>query len=215
MIISKKLKKKLPILFFLIWLFVIVIALSINGQKIENTNGYFEPQVLSVSNEYTVKADVETDTKIIYKDVRAYILDQYFLAHQSPLYLYGEKMVEACDYYNGPKDCTILAAIARNESYLCNYKGSLEMKNCWGFGGGGEHRRTFSDFTEAIYKITDVLVNQYGKRYIEDPVLMQDTFCGSEPGCEKWGENIKYFTKEINDFGLALGLKSILSYREN
>lgn len=153
-------------------------------------------------------------SKLNYQDKRAYIIDQYFLKNQSPLYLQGNNIVEACINFNAPKDCTIIAAIAKNETDLCNYYNSFEMKNCWGFGGGGVHRRTFNSFEEAIFTITDVLVNQYGNRYIIDPTLMQSTFCGSEPGCENWGSKIKYFVNEIDTFGKNLGLGSILDYRK-
>lgn len=153
-------------------------------------------------------------SQINYQDKRAYILDQYFLKNQSPLYLQGSNIVEGCEKFNAPKDCTIIAAIAKNETDLCNYYNSFEMKNCWGFGGGGIYRRSFENFKEAIFTITDVLVNQYGHRYIIDPTLMQTTFCGSEPGCENWGSKIKYFVNEIDTFGKNMGLGSILEYRK-
>jgi hypothetical protein len=157
--------------------------------------------------------DVSLNSQFISLDKRAYILDQYLKANNSPLYGYGQTFVNACDKYGAPKDCMVVVAIARNESNLCKYYGSAEMHNCWGFGGGGSYRMNFGSFEESIDRVTNVLVNQYGIQYMNNPSLMERTFCGDEPGCTGWGNKIKHFMNDINAYGDSLGLGSLYSLR--
>lgn len=173
-------------------------SLTVNAESITNSR--------SAQNNYF--------TNIQSKDKRVYVLDEYFRANNSPLYGTAKIMVDKCDQYGAPKDCVILAAIARNETDLCKYHNSASMFNCWGFGGGGIYRINFNSWEEAIDRVTSVLVQQYGNRYIIDPSLMERTFCGDEPGCTDWGNKIKSFVKEIDDFSVSLGVGSILSLRE-
>ena len=81
-------------------------------------------------------------------DMRAYVLDEYFKANQSPLYGTGKVFVAACDKYKAPRDCTIVAAIARAETNLCRYHTSADYFNCWGFGGGNADRQYFGSWQE-------------------------------------------------------------------
>ncbi len=143
-------------------------------------------------------------------DKRAYILDQYFKSYNSPLYGYGQIFVNACDKYGAPKDCTTVAAIARNETMLCTYHNSAQMHNCWGFGGGGVHRQSFDSFEQAIDKVTDVLVNQYGVVYMQDPSKMEKIFCGTQDECIGWGGKIKLFMNEINAYSIQLNQGPLL-----
>ncbi|MDZ4840107.1 MAG: hypothetical protein SGJ04_08885, partial [Bacteroidota bacterium] len=139
-------------------------------------------------------------------DERAYVFDQYFLANNSPLYGYGKLFVEKCDQYNAPKDCITIIAIARNETNLCKYSISAEMHNCWGFGGGGEHRLYFESFEASIDRVSKVLMEGYGRPYMENPSLMEGTFCGPQDECRNWGNSIKFFMKQIDEFGKSLGI---------
>jgi hypothetical protein len=154
-------------------------------------------------------------TSINVVDQRVYVFDQYFLANNSPLYGYGKYFVEKCDQYGAPKDCITVIAIARNESNLCKYKVSAEMFNCWGFGGGGEYRMTFNNFEESIDRVTRVLVQEYGRAYIENPSLMEGTFCGPQDECKNWGNSIKFFIRQIDEFGRNLGVGSLLELRNS
>jgi len=147
-------------------------------------------------------------------DYRAYVLDEYFRAHNSPLYGTGKLFVESCNKYGAPRDCTTVAAIAHAETDLCRYHTSAAYYNCWGFGGGGEHRIYFANWGESIDLVTDRLVNAYGIKYMIDPSLMETTFCGSEPGCTNWGSRVKYYMKKISDFPIGLGLdRTMFSFR--
>jgi hypothetical protein len=158
-------------------------------------------------------SDLRINSNISLIDERAYVFDQYFLANNSPLYGYGKYFVEKCDEYGAPKDCITIVAIARNETNLCKYSISAEMHNCWGFGGGGEYRIKFNSFEESIDRVTKVLVEGYGRRYIEDPSLMEGTFCGPQDECKNWGNSIKFFIKQIDEFGKSLGVGSLLELR--
>lgn len=150
----------------------------------------------------------ESSSSVIKKDKRAFVLDRWFEQYGSPLYGHGQTFVNACDEIGAPRDCIVVAAIAFNETHLCTYPGSAEMFNCWGFGGGGKYRATFSSFEESIYRVTDVLVNQYGLKYMEDPRLMEKTFCGVEdPLCAAWGTKILSIMRNLKQFGRNLGVE--------
>lgn len=138
-------------------------------------------------------------------DVRAFVLDQYFLENQSPLYGTGKIFVETCDRLGAPKDCRVVAAIARAETDLCKYHTSASYYNCWGFGGAGPHRIYFKSWEESINRVTNSLVNSYGLEYMINPSLMERTFCGWEPGCTGWGNRVKYHMKIIDEYPLKLG----------
>jgi len=166
---------------------------------------------IPISNVYI--RDIQYHSNITTKDKRVYVLDEYFRINQSPLYGTAQIMVDKCEQYGAPSDCIILAAIARNETDLCKYHNSFDMMNCWGFGGGGIYRITFNSWDEVIDRITSVLTQQYGNAYIINPSLMERTFCGDEPGCTNWGAKIKGFAAEIDNFGISLGVGSILNMR--
>lgn len=146
-------------------------------------------------------------------DIRAVVFDEYFKRHNSPLLGYGQIFVDACTEYEAPKDCTIVVAIARNESRLCTYSISAQMHNCWGFGGGGTNRRSYDSFNDAIFKVTNVLAYQYGYEYMIDPRKMERTFCGPDAECTGWGSSILFFMEEINNLSIELGYGSLYDLR--
>lgn len=162
--------------------------------------GLYDEKSVIDSSEYSISSQASNIDK------RVYVLDEYFKMRNSPLYGYASEFVAACERHGAPKDCIVLAAIARHETDLCKYYMSAEMRNCMGWGGGGEYRMRFDTFEEHINIAYDVLVNQYGLRFMRNPSLMDTTFCGSEPGCTNWGERIKFFMREIDDFGVSLGV---------
>ncbi len=159
-------------------------------------------------------AEVKIEANVVTVDKRAYVFDQYFLKNKSPLYGTGKIFVEKCDGYGAPKDCIIGIAIARNETDLCKYNISAQMHNCWGFGGAGPNRIRFDNFDAAIDRLTRSLVFSYGEKYIINPSLMERTFCGSEPGCTNWGNKIKQFINEIDEYSKSIGMGSLLDLRK-
>ncbi len=146
-------------------------------------------------------------SKMTLIDKRAWVLDQYFKSWDSPLYGYGKNFVEACDKYGSPRDCVTVAAIAANETHLCKYYMSWEMKNCWGYGGGGIHRWRFNSIEDAIDTVTMLITKKYGIQFMNNPSIYELTFCGtSEPECWGWGRSIIFFMNQIRKFGLDKGV---------
>lgn len=178
----------------------------------------FENLVLSSDLSLDLKTEnpkvFSVQSNIDAKDRRGYVLDQYFKKYNSPLYGYGSVFVSACDKYKAPQDCITVAAIAKHETNLCNYKYSAEMFNCWGFGGADGHRRQFSSFEDGIYTVTQVLVNEYGIKYMINPSLMEKTFCGTiDPLCEGWGGRVKAIMNDINEFSKSINMGDLYSLR--
>jgi len=166
----------------------------------------------------SVKSDnlnfANIESNIQSKDKRGYVLDQYFKSYNSPLYGHGNTFVKACDQYQAPEDCLIVAAIAKHETNLCTYKSSSEMFNCWGFGGGDSYRRRFNSFEESIDIVTKVLAEEYGRKYMIDPELMEKTFCGVEdPLCEGWGDRVKSILLDINEFSKGIYMGDLINLR--
>lgn len=139
-------------------------------------------------------------------DKRAFVLNEYFKAKNSPLVGKGQVFVDACDKYGAPKDCISVVAIAKHETDLCKYYNSAEMFNCWGWGGGGGYRMRFSSFEESVDVVTRVLVTQYGANYMRDPSLMEKVFCGPQDECIGWGNRVKIIMREIDKFSEDLGV---------
>lgn len=190
-------------------------------QSYYNTSLNIDPSAIAFSNKFNASEVLgistvnKINTNISLVDERAYVFDQYFLANNSPLYGYGKYFVEKCDQYGAPRDCITIVAIARNETNLCKYKVSAEMHNCWGFGGGGEHRLYFESFEASIDRVSRVLMEGYGTQYLIDPSLMEGTFCGPQDECKNWGNSIKFFIKQIDQFGKDLGVGSLLELRNS
>lgn len=204
-----------------------ILSGSLNSYSVEAKETYYktslnlDPTATTLSNAAGISqvlglnTDKKISTNINLIDERAYVFDQYFLVNNSPLYGYGKYFVEKCDQYGAPKDCITIIAIARNETNLCKYNISAEMHNCWGFGGGGENRLYFEDFNQSIDKVSRVLMEGYGTQYLENPSLMEGTFCGPQEECHNWGNSIKFFIKQIDEFGRNLGVGSLLDLRKS
>ncbi len=200
------------------------ISSQVNDFYLELTNQHQEYSSLaSYDYEYSDElirvqgaSSAVTQTQSTYSTIeyRAWVLDQYFYENNSPLYGTGKYFVNACNKFGAPADCTTVAAIAEAETDLCKYHTSAEYHNCWGFGGGGEHRIYFDDWNDSISLVTERLVYSYGLKYMIDPSLMERTFCGWEPGCTNWGNRVKYFMKKISDYPEQKGFgPSLMSFR--
>lgn len=148
-------------------------------------------------------------------DYRALVFEKYIEMNNSPLQGLGQDFIIACKKYNAPKDCTVVLAIAKAETDLCNYPPSQFQQNCWGFGGSGENRYIFNSYKEGIDLVTERLVNSYGLEYMIDPDAMEMTFCGQRPSCEEWGERVQQFMDELNVLSIQMGYPSLYSLRNN
>ncbi len=211
--------KNLIILIF-VSLLILIVSRNVkilDSQEVyaeENSNiQYTAPNIVDHTNNFKNYNYVNFTATVRDFDKRIYVLDQYFLQNKSPLYGTAKMFVDSCTKYNAPRDCTTVVAIAMNETHLCNYNNSAGMHNCWGFGGPAEYRVTFPSFEAGIDKVTEVLAKQYGPDYMIDPSLMENTFCGSEPGCQNWGDKIKSIMDKINDLSKNLGMGDLFSLR--
>lgn len=222
MIFLSKIKANLKSTAILLASFVVLVS----SVTLFASNYYLHADQLEILNSLNLSSILQTDTtlqtikvtniesNIQAKDNRGFVLDQYFQKYNSPLFGYGNVFVKACDQYQAPEDCITVAAIAKHETNLCKYPHSAEMFNCWGFGGGGSHRRRFSSFEESIFTVTKVLAQQYGNKYMIDPELMERTFCGTEdPLCAGWGDRVKIIMNEINEFSKSINMGDLFSLR--
>lgn len=139
-------------------------------------------------------------------DYRGLILDRYYEKHNSPLLGYGGYMVQKCDQYNLPSDCTLISAIAFVETELCKQNITAKQYNCWGWGGSGENRVWFSNFYQAIDSISKGLSIGY-KSVLENPRVMGITYCGRH--CDKWGPGVISEQRKIKELGKELGFNTM------
>ncbi len=206
---------------FLVFFFTVVITIN---SKVSDSYALSASEIVEISpNEYlTAEGSGLEENFVTYKtksstfkslDKRVYVLDEYFKSRNSPLYGQAKYFVEACDKYGAPKDCISTTAIARHETDLCNYANSADYHNCMGWGGAGEHRRRYTSFQEHIDIATDVLVNQYGPSYMDDPRLMEAVFCGPQDECIGWGSRVLVFMREIDSFSESLGVGRLTDLR--
>jgi len=215
-------RKKIYIFLLFFVLLIIFIGIKIVDAKeqthflFKNPEFIFSQNILKpkfFNNLTEIKNNEIKSIKFHFKDKRAFVFDKYFQINDSPLVGLGELFVIKCEQYNAPLDCISTVAIAKHETDLCKYPGSKEMYNCWGFGGGGEHRISFSSFYESIDRVTQVLAEQYGYRYMVNPVLMESVFCGTQEECNGWGERILNIMDEINRFSINLGIGDLYLLR--
>lgn len=174
---------------------------------------YTNSAVLGESIKVDISDTQNIKSEFVEKDPRVYVLDEYFKTRNSPLVGHAKDFVAMCDKYGAPKDCLTIPAIARHETDLCTYYNSGEMHNCMGWGGAGANRIRFETFEQHIEVATEVLVNQYGNEFLLDPSLMERTFCGPQEECDNWGNRIKGFIREIDDFGVSLGVGRLTDLR--
>lgn len=152
------------------------------------------PQVKAVSIEITSQ------------DRRAVVLEAYFSKFSSPLAGYGDLIVENCDKYGFPSDCTLLVAIAYTETKLCNDNITAKQFNCWGWGGSGTNRVIYSNFDEAIEKISRDMSRGYSA-YLKRPDLMSRTYCGAH--CGNWANAVTDQQNAIHRLAREMGIYNL------
>ncbi len=176
-------------------------------------NAVSEARVLGQSSVFRPNLGNTLNSSFKSLDKRIYVLDQYFLSRNSPLYGQAIHFVNACDKYGAPKDCITTAAIARHETDLCKYANSAEMFNCMGWGGAGVNRVRFSSYEEHLDVATRVLTQSYGPAMMIDPRLMERVFCGPQDECIGWGSRVINIMNEIDNFAVSLGVGRLTDLR--
>lgn len=142
-------------------------------------------------------------------DFRVKVFDTYFQRGKSPLEGYGKDFLKACEKYGAPEDCTLLPAIGYIETRNCTLAASDRQKNCWGWGGAGENRVVFPDYSTAIDQVTQKLMTIpfYKTEFFNDPVYAQYYYCGQH--CDKWGTYVQQARQDINNLSVELGYRKL------
>jgi hypothetical protein len=142
-------------------------------------------------------------------DFRVKVFDTYFERGKSPLQGYGKDFLKACEKYGAPEDCTLLPAIGYIETRNCTLAASDRQKNCWGWGGAGENRVVFPDYSTAIDHVTQKLMTIpfYKTEFFNDPVYAQYYYCGQH--CDKWGTYVQQARQDINNLSVELGYRKL------
>lgn len=142
-------------------------------------------------------------------DFRVKVFDTYFQRGKSPLEGYGKDFLKACEKYGAPEDCTLLPAIGYIETRNCTLAASDRQKNCWGWGGAGENRVVFPDYSTAIDHVTQKLMTIpfYKTEFFNDPVYAQYYYCGQH--CDKWGTYVQQARQDINNLSVELGYRKL------
>jgi hypothetical protein len=214
-LIKLKFNYRIAIILFTFGLFSFGVLTSISNIYKTETNlniNYQSASVLGI-NPTVGKTQNDATPKYKGKDLRTYVLDEYFKSRNSPLYGQANLFVEACDKYKAPKDCITTVAIARHETDLCKYHNSYEMNNCMGWGGGGQYRMKFSSMQAHIDTATRVLVQGYGVDAMLNPRLMEKVFCGPQDECIGWGNRVIVLMNEIDSFSESLGVGKLSELR--
>lgn len=128
-------------------------------------------------------------TSLAKGDARPVLLDRFFSRFRSPLYGYGEKLVEEAD--NNDIDWRLLAGIAFQESNLCA-KIPDDSYNCWGWAiyTGQNSGAAFRNLDDAIEKITLGLKSNYYEKGLDTPSKIMAKYTPSSNG--SWAEGVQY-----------------------
>lgn len=205
-------------LIFIFLIFMSIVSFRSQIQEfVENaTRGDAEFQVAQVAGvESELPKITEPRVKEKYKgvDVREYVFDEWFKLNNSPLAGQADLFVDACDRFGAPRDCITIVAITGHETNYCKYYISYQQNNCMGWGGAGPNRIVFPNMKAHIDTATDVLVNQYGIRFLLEPRLMQRTFCGPQAECDNWGNSVELKVSQIDQFAESLGVGRLTNLR--
>lgn len=183
-----------------VWLFCSIITLgfaiqmqSINykGRGVESLLNLRFPDSLSPYELYTSTPTLLSDiaTSIVKGDARPLLLDRFFKKFRSPLYGYGQKMVEEADRHS--TDWRLLAGIAFQESNLCS-KIPKNSYNCWGWAiyTGQQSGAAFQGYDEAIEKITSGLKRDYYDKGLNSLIQIMSKYTPSSNG--SWADGVEY-----------------------
>lgn len=185
----------------------IVFGLITVGFWVNTTTKAQTPEKYSIKINKTVGLNSNEGVIVVNNDFdyKVKVFDEYFARNNSPLEGYGKDFLKACEKYGAPKDCTLLPAIGYIETRLCTLALSDQQKNCWGWGGAGENRVIFPDYSTAIDHITERLMTLpfYGEKFFQDPVYAQLYYCGSH--CDQYGTYVQQAREDINRLAEEMG----------
>jgi len=164
-------------------------------QMISELSSYESPSVLGVN---TINKTGKITFDLVSTDIRAKVLEEYFVSIRSPLVGQASIFIEMADKYQLDK-WGLLPAIAMIETNGCrteNQRG-YGIRNCWGWRRNGKDYR-FSTWEDSIGNITKSLA-----KYNTDPFSIQPSYC---PPCEAtgndlWAKGVVSELRKINEIG--------------
>lgn len=132
------------------------------------------------------------ESKIITKDARIEMLNQFLARYKSPLLPYAEEIVAAAEKYG--LDWRLLPAIGMQESNLCK-KEIKESYNCWGFGIYGKKVTRFDNYPQAIDTVSKTLAKNYIEQGLVTPQEIMSKYTPSNNG--EWADSVAHFMNEL------------------
>lgn len=138
--------------------------------------------------------------KILSKDARVAILEDYLQFQRSPLAPLAEKFIEAAEHYELP--WTLLPAIAGKESGFGKVipHGSYNPFG-WAVYQGQKQGTNFSSWEEAIEKVAKSLREDYFNQGLTTLGEIEAVYAPSSPERgHPWKETVEYFIWEIENW---------------
>lgn len=132
------------------------------------------------------------ESKIVTKDARIEMLNQFFARYKSPLLPYSEEVVTAAEKYG--LDWRLVPAIGMQESNLCK-KEPKESYNCWGFGVYGKKVTRFDNYPEAIDTVSKTLAKNYIEQGLTTPYEIMSKYTPSNNG--EWADSVIHFMNQL------------------
>jgi len=125
-------------------------------------------------------------------DARPVIIEAYLQKHNSPLYPYASKLLEAAERYG--VDYSLIVAIAQCESNLCK-KSPPGSYNCWGFENG---KTKFLSWEQAFNQVAKTLKEGYIDKGLITPEEIMPKY--APPSVDKggpWAKCVTQFMEEL------------------
>ncbi len=130
--------------------------------------------------------------EITVADARPVIIEAYLQKHNSPLYPYANKLLEAAERYS--VDYRLIVAIAQCESNLCK-KSPPGSYNCWGFENG---KTKFLSWEQAFNQVAKTLKEGYIDQGLTTPEEIMPKY--APPSVDKggpWAKCVSQFMEEL------------------
>ncbi len=130
--------------------------------------------------------------EITVADARPVIIEAYLQKHNSPLYPYASKLLEAAERYG--VDYRLIVAIAQCESNLCK-KSPPGSYNCWGFENG---KTKFLSWEQAFNQVAKTLKEGYIDQGLTTPEEIMPKY--APPSVEKggpWAKCVNQFMEDL------------------
>lgn len=134
--------------------------------------------------------------KVVSKDARVEILENFFKKYNSELLPFAQDVVINADKFG--IDYKLLPAIAMQESNLCK-KAPSQWHNCWGFGIYTNKITTFENYSDAISTISKSLRDYKDKGLVTPDQIMTKYTPGSKGS---WASGVSHFMAELQQTSL-------------